>query len=250
MRARTFVSVVVCVVRKLRPCPSYSGRRDRNNSVHWRSLYKGGGIPQQVVLRVALEQGMHPGTHRALSGMYTPLTHCFKIMGCLYSVFATTNGILQGCPLSVILIHLMTSIWKKILDAQSQAIRISSTRLPPGGKPGEVLDFILIALGYADATYGVAAEPHTAKPLLECTHEWLQTTGQDVSPRKSVSFIIPDNDQEIQMRGVPFPKETEFCSLGAGMRTTDSATSVPLILKHIGKASALLDRIHGVQGDF
>ena len=41
--ARTFVSVVVCVARKLRPCPSYSGRRDRNNSVHWRSLYKGGG---------------------------------------------------------------------------------------------------------------------------------------------------------------------------------------------------------------
>ena len=28
---------------KLRPCPSYSRRRDRNNSVHWRSLYKGGG---------------------------------------------------------------------------------------------------------------------------------------------------------------------------------------------------------------
>ena len=43
MRARTFVSVAVCVSRKLRPCPSYSGRRDRNNSVHWRSLYKGRG---------------------------------------------------------------------------------------------------------------------------------------------------------------------------------------------------------------
>ena len=42
-RARTFVSVAGCVSRKLRPCPSYSGRRDRNNSVHWRSLYKGGG---------------------------------------------------------------------------------------------------------------------------------------------------------------------------------------------------------------
>ena len=28
---------------KLRPCPSYSRCRDRNNCVHWRSLYKGGG---------------------------------------------------------------------------------------------------------------------------------------------------------------------------------------------------------------
>ena len=42
MRARTCVSVVVFIARKLRPCPSYSRRRDRNNSVHWRSLYKGG----------------------------------------------------------------------------------------------------------------------------------------------------------------------------------------------------------------
>ena len=43
MRMRTCVPVVVCVVHKPRPCPSCSGRRDCNNSVHWRSLYKGGG---------------------------------------------------------------------------------------------------------------------------------------------------------------------------------------------------------------
>ena len=86
--------------------------------------------------RVALEQGMHTGTHRALSGMYTQLTRCFEIIGCLCSFFAATNGILQGCPLSVILINLMTSVWKKILDAQSQAMRVSSARLPLGGTLG------------------------------------------------------------------------------------------------------------------
>ena len=37
------VSVVVCVTRKLRPCPSYGRRRDRINLGLWRSLYKGGG---------------------------------------------------------------------------------------------------------------------------------------------------------------------------------------------------------------
>ena len=47
-----------------------------------------------------------------------------------------------------------------------------------------------------------------------------------------------------------FPKETEFRSLGAGVRTTDNVASGPLILKRIGKASALLDWIHDVQGDF
>ena len=37
------VLVVVCVARKLRPCPSYSRRRDRINLGLWRSLYRGGG---------------------------------------------------------------------------------------------------------------------------------------------------------------------------------------------------------------
>ena len=36
------VLVVVCVARKLRPCPSYSRRRDRIDLGLWRSLYKGG----------------------------------------------------------------------------------------------------------------------------------------------------------------------------------------------------------------
>ena len=44
MRSFTCVSVVVYVTRKLRPCPSYSRRRDRINLVLWRSLDKGGGV--------------------------------------------------------------------------------------------------------------------------------------------------------------------------------------------------------------
>ena len=44
MHSLTCVSVVVCVVRKPRPCLSYSRRRDRINSVLWRSYYKGGGV--------------------------------------------------------------------------------------------------------------------------------------------------------------------------------------------------------------
>ena len=42
MHSLTCMSVVVCVVRKPRPCNSYSRRRDRINTVLWRSYYKGG----------------------------------------------------------------------------------------------------------------------------------------------------------------------------------------------------------------
>ena len=44
MHSLTCMSVVVCVVRKPRPCNSYSRSRDRINSVLWRSYYKGGGV--------------------------------------------------------------------------------------------------------------------------------------------------------------------------------------------------------------
>ena len=81
-------------------------------------------IPQQVVLLVAKEEGMDEGVHRALSGMYAQLMRCFKIMACMCTFFQATNGILQGCPLSVILINLLTSIWKRVMDAQSQAIQV------------------------------------------------------------------------------------------------------------------------------
>ena len=61
MRSLTCVSVVVCVARKLRPCPSHSRRGDRINLVRWRSLYKGGG---GITLRVTWI-GRHQ-LHRAL----------------------------------------------------------------------------------------------------------------------------------------------------------------------------------------
>ena len=50
MRSFTCVSVVVYVARKLRPCPSYSRRRDRINLVLWRSLDKGGGGTTAVLM--------------------------------------------------------------------------------------------------------------------------------------------------------------------------------------------------------
>ena len=53
MHSLTCMSVVVCVVRKPRPCNSYRRRRDCINSVLWRSYYKGGGgyhmVPQPFV---------------------------------------------------------------------------------------------------------------------------------------------------------------------------------------------------------
>ena len=51
------VLVFVCVVRKLRPCPSYSRRRDRINLGLWRSLYNGGGRVYAYAYQVTFDSG-------------------------------------------------------------------------------------------------------------------------------------------------------------------------------------------------
>ena len=66
-------------------------------------------IPQAVVLALALELGMDLGTCRALGAMCKQPRRAFKIAGALGLWWQATNGILQGCPLSVILVNVRTT---------------------------------------------------------------------------------------------------------------------------------------------
>ena len=65
MHSLTCISVVVCVVRKPRPCNSYSRRRDRINSVLWRSDYKGGWgyVGVSVCVCYHTRRGQAPSAH-------------------------------------------------------------------------------------------------------------------------------------------------------------------------------------------
>ena len=69
-------------------------------------------IPQVVVPKVARERGMDRGKLRALAAMYWQLRRAFRLEGSLNELWRATKGILQGCPLVVVLVNLLTSIWK------------------------------------------------------------------------------------------------------------------------------------------
>ena len=62
-------------------------------------------IPRAVVLTLALGLGMDPRMCCALGAMCEQLRRAFKVAGSLGSWRRTTNGILQGCSLSVILVN-------------------------------------------------------------------------------------------------------------------------------------------------
>ena len=69
------------------------------------------------MLALALELGMDPGRCCALGAMYKQLRQAFKVAGSLGSWWRATNGILQGCPVSVILLNVLTTIWKWEIDS-------------------------------------------------------------------------------------------------------------------------------------
>ena len=82
------------------------------------------------MLASALELGMDPGTCRALVAMYKQLRRAFKIAGALGLWWQGSNGILQGCPLSVILVNVLTTIWKWGVDSLCRHVCARSAALP------------------------------------------------------------------------------------------------------------------------
>ena len=87
-------------------------------------------IPQAVVLALAVELGMDPGTCRALGAMYKQL-RSFKIAWAFGLWWQATNGILQGCPLSVILVNVLTTVWKWEVDSLRRQVCAQTAALPP-----------------------------------------------------------------------------------------------------------------------
>ena len=83
------------------------------------------------MLALALELGMDPGTRRALGAMYKQLHRAFKIASALGRWWQATNGILQGCPLSVIPMNVLTTIWKWEVDSLRRQVCARTPPPPP-----------------------------------------------------------------------------------------------------------------------
>ena len=88
-------------------------------------------VPVGVVLACATALGFAGGPLRAIAGMYSTLRRSFKVLGCLGDPFAATNGILQGCPLSVILINILTTVWMKEIARLHGGAGAGCATLPP-----------------------------------------------------------------------------------------------------------------------
>ena len=134
-------------------------------------------VPQKIVLEVATVFGLDKGVCRALQSMHSSPRRAFKINGCLGSFFQATNGILQGCPLSVSLINMLTSIWKRAIDKLDGGFKIDVNLLVPMPPLAKQLDHYKVgAIGYADDTYLLAPSPPPLSAGLRVTEKYLVHT--------------------------------------------------------------------------
>ncbi len=103
---------------------------------------------------------MDAGVLRALEGMYLQLERRFKVCGGVGAPWKATNGIMQGCPLSVVLLNLLVTVWARAVEAEV-----------PGCTPE----------AYADDAGGAAESAEDVQTALEVTGDFARLTGQELS---------------------------------------------------------------------
>eukprot|EP00973_Karenia_brevis_P011024 1492185-Karenia_brevis.AAC.1 len=67
--------------------------------------------------------GLPAAILQPLRGMYSGLHRRFRCGAGVGQRFLSTNGILQGCPLSVILVNALVSVWALAVEAEVHDVK-------------------------------------------------------------------------------------------------------------------------------
>jgi endonuclease/exonuclease/phosphatase family metal-dependent hydrolase len=152
-------------------------------------------LPQGLLFRLAAEMGLSPRVLLPLQGMYDGLRRRFRLGASLGTEWTATNGILQGCPLSVFLLNALMAVWSRAVEASS---------------PGTT------ALSYADDPGIIATSADALQAGVDVTVEFEQLTDQKLHASKGKSFCTePGAAVAPTLRGVSLPLVQQLKCLGA-----------------------------------
>ena len=157
---------------------------------------------------------------------------------------------------SVILVNVLTTIWKREVDSLRRQACAQTAALPPALDEDTTDDLEQGALpplkdagpgyaalgssGYADDTQAVAALQDT----VPATEEWLQITGQDVRVNKSCSWVQGEQGAPaLRLRGVPIPLATTFRQIGVDVAIGGSKATRPVLSRRLEAGRSALRRL-------
>ena len=78
-------------------------------------------VPKDIVFALAEHMGFPAQVLQALKSMYCNLTRHFRIGAFVGKGFKSTRGILQGCPLSVVLLNIIMEVWCRLVSGKTGA---------------------------------------------------------------------------------------------------------------------------------
>eukprot|EP00973_Karenia_brevis_P060427 8407275-Karenia_brevis.AAC.1 len=111
--------------------------------------------------------GMPDRVLKPVRAMYGRLRRRFKMAGGVGLEFTASNGILQGCPLSVIMLNALMSIWARAVEAE----------VPKAG-----------AAVYADDKCALTQSRASITRVAALTQEFADLSGQVLSVSKCFAF--------------------------------------------------------------
>ena len=137
-------------------------------------------VPHGILLSLVEAMGISDRILKPIRDVYDNLTRRFKFASGVGKPFKTTNGILQGCPLSVVLFNALCSILSKAIEQES------------GIKPESYADDLTLVGAREDLQKGV-----------DIVAEYCTVTGQQLAPHKCNWFSNrEENGHKIEMNGV------------------------------------------------
>ena len=186
-------------------------------------------IPMDIVLKLAAHVGMASAIVRAVRAMYAQLWRRFRFAGNLGTPFQATNGILQGCPLSIVLLNLLVCVWARGAHVEA-----------PGAVPH----------GYADDTGAIAVGPDGCaklQRLLDFIGAFASVTGQQLNDGKSKCWSTGASLKlelaQLRLAGVPLDVVTGMRCLGAHLSFERHALRNEVGERACCQARAIVERI-------
>ena len=93
-------------------------------------------MPQGIVFEVCTWLGWDAEVPAAVQAMCCQLVRAFKLADGLGDWLRTTNGVLEGCPLSVVLVIALVGVWQAELDSLPEQVVVVTRDMLPMPSPG------------------------------------------------------------------------------------------------------------------
>ena len=182
-------------------------------------------IPIEVTFGVCKAVGMDERLFVGLKGIYDRMRRRFKIDQYVGETFKDTNGILQGCPLSVMLLNILMAVLSNVL---TPVVRNES---------------------FVDDLTVLSPSALNLQRAADLMNAFMTDTGQKVNLKKTYSFG-PNGGADVLFNGDPIPKKAEVKVLGVVWKFAGGRLNLTVDADKIADAIAKANRIRYSQLPF